>query len=98
MIRAINNNLCKVYIQWPRDRQRHEEARRFASYGLQHAVGAIDGCHIPIKRPRQNGNDYFNRKKFYSMVLQGVCTKKLLFIDVDVSWPGSVHDASLSYI
>lgn len=32
----------------------------------------IDGKHIAIERPKISGPDYFNYKKFYSVVLLGV--------------------------
>ena len=35
-------------------------------------VGAIDGTHIPIKKPKDSGKKYINRKKFASMILQGI--------------------------
>ena len=34
-------------------------------------VGAIDGCHIEINAPPENKEDYFNRKQYYSINLQG---------------------------
>jgi len=41
--------------------------------GFPGVVGAIDGSHIPIKAPTKYPADYFNRKHFYSIVLQAVC-------------------------
>lgn len=41
------------------------------SRGFPGVVGAIDGCHIPIKQPPGNANDYYNRKEFHSIILQG---------------------------
>ena len=35
-------------------------------------VAAIDGSHIPIKAPKDNHEDYFNRKHFYSFLVQGI--------------------------
>ena len=46
-------------------------------------VGAIDGSHIPIIAPKNDPNDYYNRKQFHSIVLQGVST----------GYAGSIHDA-----
>ncbi|KAK5647828.1 hypothetical protein RI129_002720 [Pyrocoelia pectoralis] len=61
--------------------------------GFPGVVGAIDGCHVPIKAPAHNAIDYYNRKQFHSVVLQGVCDHKCLFIDIFVGMPGRVHDA-----
>lgn len=56
-------------------------------------AGAIDGSHIEIRAPPDNHKDYFNRKQFYSLVLQGVVDSKLLFRHISAGYPGSVHDA-----
>lgn len=59
------------------------------------ALCAIDGSHIPIKAPPNNPRDYFNRKGYYSIILQAVVDSYGQFIDVTVGWPGSVHDARI---
>lgn len=56
-------------------------------------TGIIDGSHIQINKPTERHVDYFNRKHYYSVVLQGVCNEQRQFIDVFVGYPGSVHDA-----
>lgn len=38
---------------------------------------------------------YFNRKLFYSVVLQAVCDSNGRFIDVFCGFPGSAHDARI---
>jgi DDE superfamily endonuclease len=38
-------------------------------------------------------SDYYNRKKFHSIVLQGVVDDAGIFLDLYVGWPGSVGDA-----
>ena len=58
-------------------------------------LGAITGRHIPIQTPIHNPKCYFNRKQFHSIVLQGVCVDDLKFTDVNVGWPGRVHDAKV---
>ena len=35
-------------------------------------IGAIYGSHIPILKPVESASDYFNRKGFYSIIIQGV--------------------------
>ena len=39
---------------------------------ISNVIGAIDGSHIPIKAPYLFSVDYFNKKEFYSIVLQAV--------------------------
>lgn len=58
-------------------------------------IGAIDGCHIKILAPKDFPNSYYNRKKFHSVLLQGVCNKDKMFLDVYAGEPGSIHDANL---
>ena len=53
----------------------------------------MDGSHIPIIAPPVNAKDYYNRKSFHSISLQGVVNHQCKFMDVYIGWPGSVHDA-----
>ena len=67
-----------------------QQAKGF--YGF---VGAVDGCHIPIERPREDEHTYVNRKGYHSLVLMGVCDENMIFTDINVGWPGSVHDSRI---
>ena len=62
-------------------------------WDMVQCAGAIDGCHIPVKPPSLNHTDFYNRKGWYSIILQAVVDHEYLFRDVMVGWPGSVHDA-----
>ncbi|CAB5124125.1 unnamed protein product [Rhizophagus irregularis] len=62
---------------------------------IPNVIGAIDGSHIPIKAPHLFPVDYFNRKGFYSIVLQAVVDHKKSFLDICVGWPGSTHDSRI---
>ena len=45
----------------------------------------VDGSHIPIVRPHEYSHiDYFNRKQFYSIVLQAVVDYRYCFWDITV--------------
>lgn len=60
---TIVAGLLPNYITWPNRRRCHEEEIIFRrrSHGFPGVVGAIDGCHIPIKAPAGNPIDYYNR-------------------------------------
>ena len=62
-------------------------------WNVPQCAGAIDGSHIPVRPPACNHTDYYNRKGWYSVILQAVVDHDYLFRDVMVGWPGSVHDA-----
>ena len=58
-------------------------------------VAAIDGSYIPIKAPKENHEDYFNRKHFYSFLVQGIVDSLGLFLSVATGSPGSLHDSRI---
>ena len=55
--------------------------------GIPHAIGAIDGNHIPIKPPKEFSMSYYNRKEFYLIVLQVDIDSNGKFIDIFVGYP-----------
>ena len=61
--------------------------------GFPQCVGAVDGSHIPIICPQEYPADYYNRKGWHSIILQGTIDHRGRFIDAYVDWPGRVHDA-----
>ena len=71
-----------------------ENVRHFrVDHGFPQCVGSVDGTHIPIVSPRECPADYYNRKGWHSIILQGTVDHAGRFIDVYVGWPGRVHDA-----
>ncbi|CAG2231006.1 unnamed protein product [Mytilus edulis] len=86
--------IADQYICWPDEAKHAEIKNKFkAIKGLPGVIGAVDGTHISIRKPTDHPQSYLNRKKDYSIILQGVCDADMTFIDVFVGWPGSVHDA-----
>ena len=61
--------------------------------GVPTGRGAIDGTHIPIIHPDESASDYYNRKGYYSVIMQAMVDFHGLFIDAYIGWPGKVHDA-----
>ena len=90
----ITNVLGAKYIKLPTTDQEMKDLidGMENKYGFPQAFGCVDGTHIPIAQPCENPHDYFSYKLKYTLNVQGVCDWKGLFLDVDIKWPGSVHD------
>ena len=73
-----------------------QKAAEFVSkYGMHQAFGCIDGTRIPILKPFEYSQHYFCYNQYFSLNVQAVCDFKGTFMDVDCSWPESVHDAKV---
>lgn len=93
---AMKSVLLKKFIRWPSSAVMEKFAQEFQNlHQIPYVVGAVDGSHIPIIAPRLHAADYYNRKGFHSILLQGVVSSKCLFWDYDIGWAGSMHDANL---
>lgn len=93
--KGICEHLGPLYIKFPStEEELIEHAGRFESkFSIPQVIGCVDGTHIPIRMPSENHHDYFCYKMKYSLNCQAICDEKGLFIDVELRWPGSVHDA-----
>ena len=71
---AIVELLMSTHIQLPRNDEELLELVRGCkqSWGFPNCGGAIDGCHIPISVANSLHTDYYNRKGYYSVILQGL--------------------------
>ena len=91
---AISKYLLPKYVNIPQGNRLKEVVDGFElCWGFPQAAGAIDGSHIPIVRPQESASDYYNRKGYYSVIMQGLVDFRGLFMDIYVGWPGKVHDA-----
>jgi len=91
---AIVTKLMTVYIAFPTGEQLSEVVQGFKDkWGFPQCAGSIDGSHISVTPPAMNHTDYYNRKGFYSMIVQAVVDHNCMFRNICVGWPGSVHDA-----
>ena len=92
--RAIVMRLLPKYIRFPVGDKLKETAQGFHDrWGIPQCAGSINGSHIPVRPPSLNHTDYYNRKGWYSVVVQAVVDHNYLFTDLYIGWPGSVHDA-----
>ena len=100
-IRKVCNALVKVMgpelIKFPTtEADLKELISNFESkFDFPMVIGCVDGTHIPIKQPQENAGEYFCYKMKYSLNVHAICDHRGHFIDVDCSWPGSVHDAKV---
>ena len=91
--RDIVRTLLQKYIHIPTDSALSTVLSGFARKGFPQCAGAIDGCHILIEAPQYCPADYHNRKGWHSIILQGLVDHTGCFTDINVGWPGRVHDS-----
>lgn len=91
---SISSHLLPHYVKIPHGSKLREIVDGFETcWGFPQAAGAIDGSHIPIIRPDASASDYYNRKGYYSIIMQAMVDFRGLFMDIYIGWPGKVHDA-----
>lgn len=59
-------------------------------------IGAVDGCHLPMKCPKggqESAKEYHNFKNFYSIVLMAMVDARQRFMWASSGFPGNSHDA-----
>ena len=79
---TIRQVLTKTFINFLRNEAADYVVSGFANLGLPQTVGAIDGTHIPIIAPSENSSDFYNRKGYYSIIMQALVDHSYKFIDI----------------
>ena len=78
----------------PEDWKKIEE--RFRNrWNAPHAVGALDGKHVTIKKPKKSGSEYFNYKSYFSLLPLALVDADYKFMWVNVGVSGSSSDAQI---
>lgn len=91
---AIWSSLAPLYMKTPSTEAEWKNvADGFATHwNLPNCIGALDGKHCTIQCPPNSGSEYFNYKKYFSVVLMAACDSLYKFIYVDVGTPGRWSD------
>lgn len=95
--KAVNQTLFHEMIQFPTSRDaKISAAKDFCErWQFPDTIGALDGTHIPILAPAVDPNDYFNYKKYHSLVILALVNANCEFTYVNVGRPGGVNDATI---
>ena len=69
--RAIQDEFLHEYVRCPTTPDAWKEVEREfrVRWDVPHALGALDGKHIAIKKPKNSGTLYHNFKGFFSIVM-----------------------------
>ena len=91
----LSENIGPKIVKFPVSKQEVAEATGhfLQKFGFPQVIGCIDGTHIPIKQPSENSHDYFSYRMCYTINCQAICDAYGKFINVEVKWSDSVHDA-----
>ena len=83
-----------MYPSDPEDWKKIEERFR-NKWDVPHAVGALDGKHFAIKKPKKSGSEYFNYKGYFSLILLALVDADYRFLWFNVGASGSSSDAQI---
>ncbi|XP_049291711.1 uncharacterized protein LOC125768306 [Anopheles funestus] len=87
-------HVLKEYMKMPRTQQEWKNiASGFSNkWQFPNCLGAADGKHVKITPPPSSGSNFFNYKKFNSVILMAIADSNYTFIMCDVGGAGSESD------
>nr|XP_049693431.1 uncharacterized protein LOC126053978 [Helicoverpa armigera] len=96
-VKIIWDKLKNICMPAPTEESHLKTAEGFMKYAnFPNLLGAIDGKHIRVIKPQHSGSEYFNYKKYFSIVLLAICDANYRFIDIDVGCYGKAADSTIN--
>lgn len=94
---AIIAEFAEEMIPCPSTTEEWKEiSQKFSDrWNFHHCLGALDGKHIAMKCPKNEGSMYFNYKKFHSLILMALVDDDYKFTWIEVGSNGSAGDAQV---
>lgn len=85
-----------IFLKTPTSEKLLEVAEKFERlWNFPNCLGAIDGKHVRIQCPPGAGSEFFNYKKYHSIVLQAVADADGKFVFIDVGDYGRNSDGGI---
>ena len=95
--RVIQDEFTREYLKWPTTPDKWKELEREfrIRWNVPHALGALDGKHMALKKPKNTGALYHNYKGFSSIVMLALVDGQYKFRWVDAGTEGSCSDGQI---
>ena len=94
---AIQDEFTREYLRCPTtpDEWKELERKFRIRWNVPHTLGALDGKHVALKKPKNSGALYHNYKGFFSIVMLALVDGQYKFRWVDAGTAGSCSDAQI---
>ena len=94
---AIIDTMVEEFMPFPSTTDAWNDiATKFEErWQFPHGLGAIDGKHVRIVKPRSSGSIYFNYKGYFSIVLMAMVDAEYKFIWTQIGNNGAASDAQI---
>ena len=70
----------------------------YRRWNFPHTIGAIDGKHVAYKATPNSSSDYYNYKRFFSIIIFAMVDADYRFLWADVDGKASCSDAQISNV
>ena len=96
--RAIQDEFTREYLRCPTtpDEWKELETEFRIRWNVPHALGALGGKHVGLKKPKNSGALYNNYEGFFSIVMLALVDGQYKFRWVDVGTAGSCSNAQMA--